>query len=121
MTKKTKKVAKKAKVLKVEIVEPVVKDGVFTLKKEPEVVEPVLLPSEPNPEPVVSPNEPKIEGIDEGYKRPSITNVKSVYTKKQFEALIKGYWERFPDMEAKNPAKYEAKKSELAKKLADIK
>ena len=111
MTEKTKKkpAAKKEKVLKVEIIAPEIKIAPETYKKEPIKEEPALIPADPTPKPVVNPNNPKIEGIDTGFKRPSITNVKQVYTPKQYRALIEAY-------KIQNPAKYERKRSELEAK-----
>ena len=119
-TKKTvnkteKKEAKKEKVVKVEMVLPKVEVAPETYKQDPEEQpEPTLLPSDPTPKPAVNPNDPKIEGIDTGFKQPSITNVKTAYTYEQFKALMKGY-------KKQNPAKYKAKKSELVAKLRALK
>ena len=109
------KAVKKEKLLKVQIEQPEVEIAPETYKKKPiEPVEPTLLPAEPSPEPVVNPNEPQMVGIDTGFKKPSITNVKPAYTKKQYEALIAAY-------KKQNPAKYKLKKSELDKKLKEKK
>ena len=114
MIKKIKKTVKKQKVLKVQIEEPKIEIAPDTYKQDPVSVEPVLLPSDPTPEPVFNPNEPEMVGIDTGFKRPSITDVRPAYTKKQYEALMDAY-------KKENPAKYEAKKSELEAKLAKLK
>ena len=110
MTKKT----KKEKVLKVQIEQPKIEIAPETYKKQPVNPESKPLPVNPAPKVVVNPNNPKIEGIDTGFKKPSITNVKYAYTKEQYKTLIENY-------KKENPAKYELKKSELAAKLANIK
>jgi len=110
MIKKIKKTVKKT----VKIVQPDPIVAPDTYKQDPVSVEPVLLPSDPTPEPVFNPNEPEMVGIDTGFKRPSITDVRPAYTKKQYEALMDAY-------KKENPAKYEAKKSELEAKLAKLK
>lgn len=116
---KVKKTVKKP--LKVVIEEPVVDQGKFELKRELPIEEPTLLPADPTPEPTVNPNDPVDTHITEGYKRPSITNVHEVHTKKQFESLVDAYWKNNPDMKEKNPAKYHRKKSELERKLKELK
>lgn len=121
MIKKIKKTVKKQKVLKVQIEEPKIEIAPDTYKQDPVSVEPVLLPSDPTPEPVFNPNEPEMVGIDTGFKRPSITNTKPAYTKKQFKVLIENWLKENESLKESNPAKYEAKKSELETKLAKIK
>lgn len=124
---KTKKAVKKTskKVLKVQIEEPVVEIAPETYKKDPtEQPEPTLLPSDPTPEPVVNPNDPKMEGIDTGFKRPSITNVKPAYTYEQYKELVKGYKEQSEERLKKNPSfreKYDLKMSEMEAKLKALK
>jgi len=122
MAKKKRKVSKK-KVKKVVVEtrpEQLEDQGEFKLKEENVVPEPTPLPKDPEVKPTINPNDPVDTHVSEGYKRPSITNVNHVFTKEQFETLIDAYWKNFPDMKAKNPAKYHAKKSELAKKLANL-
>ena len=121
MTKKKTVKKKVTKPVKVVIEEPVVDQGEFKLKEESVVPEPTLLPSEPEVQPVVNPNDPTLSNVAEGFKRPSLTNIIPAYTKKQFEELIEGYWKRFPDMEEKNPVKFEAKSRELERKLKELK
>jgi len=116
MTKKqtTKKVGKKAKVLKVQITEPVIDPGTFIYKTPPIEPTPPPAPPKPAPAPPVNPNEPVMVHITEGFKRPSITNVLPAYTYEQYERLIENY-------KRENPAKYELKRSELDAKLEALK
>ena len=112
---------KKKKVLKVEVVQPEVEQGISSFKKETIESEVILLPVDPTPEPVFNPNEPEMVGIEEGFKRPSITDRKPVHTKKQFKALIENWLGENESLKEKNPAKYQLKKSELETKLAKMK
>ena len=122
MAKKQKKVRKVTSKKIIETRPEQLEDqGEFKLKKENVVPEPTPLPKDPEVKSVINPNDPVDTHITEGYKRPSITNVNHVYTKAQFKALVDAYWENFPDMKEKNPTKYEAKKSELDRKLAEYK
>jgi len=92
--KKTKKI--KAEVFKIE---PVV-------EKEVEAPKPVV-------EKEVKP-EVTLEPIEQGLKRPSLTDLKPAHTYKSYQKLIEAY-------KIQNPVKYERKKSELATKLAKLK
>ena len=117
MTKKktTKKAVKKEKVVKVQIEQPKVEVAPETYKQDPAKVEkPVELPKDPEVKPVVNPNDPKIEGIDTGFKKPSIANTKFAYTKKQYQKLMDAYKEQ-------NPDKYKLKEAELQAKLRRLK
>ena len=102
--------AVKEEVLKVEIRQPEFEIAPDTYKKEPIESEPMEIPKEIEPEPAINPNNPKTEGITEGHKTRSLIDLKPVYTKEQYKELIKDYAKR-------NPAKYEAKKSELERKM----
>ncbi len=88
--------------------------GDFKLKKENKELESKPIPKDPEVKPLKNPNDPVDTHQNEGYKRPSVTNVQHVYTKKQFEKLMEAY-------KIQNPAKYERKKSELERKLKEIK
>ena len=58
--------------------------------------------------------EAKYEPEKDGYKVPSIANMRRVHTKKDFEELIERY-------KVQNPAKYEQKKVALEQKLKNLK
>ena len=58
--------------------------------------------------------EQKYEHIEEGFKRPSITDVKPAHTKSEYKNLIELY-------KKQNLAKYNLKKSELDAKLRAMK
>jgi len=64
--------------------------------------------------PLVNPNDPIDTHQNEGYKRPSVTNVQQVHTKEQFKALMEGYKKQHPE-------KYKIKKSsgEFDRKLKE--
>lgn len=55
-----------------------------------------------------------LEPTTTNVKNPSISNMKVVYTAKQYKALIEHY-------KKQNPAKYESKKVELERKLKELK
>jgi len=119
MVKKRKKAKKKVskveeKVIKVEVVQPKVEDGEFKLKKETPVEESKPLPKEKKVKVVKNPNDPVDTHVNDGYKRPSITNVHHVHTKEQFRALMEAY-------KKQNPGKYKIKKSsgEFERKLKE--
>ena len=113
MTKKTK--VKKEKIVKVEMVLPKIEIAPETYKQDPvEQPESKPLPVEKEKKPVINPNDPEMVGIDTGFKKPSITNVKSAFTAKQYKVLMENY-------DKENPAKYRAKKSELERKLKELK
>ena len=94
---------KRAKNIKAEVPE--------TLKVVPEVKEEISV--KPVVEAVIEPKLPLVP-IEQGLKRPSITDLKAAHTKKSYLELIEAY-------KIQNPAKYEAKKSELERKLKEIK
>lgn len=54
-----------------------------------------------------------LEPSTDNVKNPSISNMKTVYTYKQYKALIEHY-------KVQNPAKYKQKESELARKLKEL-
>lgn len=52
----------------------------------------------------------KTKGIEEGRKRPSITDMRQVHTKAEYQKIIDRY-------KIQNPVKYASKRSELERKL----
>jgi len=116
MKKTTKKSSSKKakKAMKVIIEQPVVKAAPETYKEPPVVEKPKELPVDPPKKEVANPNDPKIVGRNKGYKEPSITNTKQVFTRKQFDVLVEEY-------KKQNPVKAAAKKSELDAKRKAIK
>lgn len=94
---------KRAKRIKAEVPE--------TFKVEPKVEEEVI--TKPVVEAVIEPKLPLVP-IEQGLKRPSITDLRAAHTKESYRELIEAY-------KIQNPTKYEAKKSELERKLKEIK
>jgi len=112
MTKKTKKAKapKKEKIVKVQIEEPIAKASPETFKVEPKVEKQTEIPKAPVIKPKIDPNNPRLERISEGFKRPSITDLRPAHTKKQFQAVIDAY-------KIQNPVKYEQKRVALEAQL----
>jgi len=115
---KTKKSSRKApkkalKVVEVRVEQPE-DQGKFKLKKETPELESKPMPVEKEVKPLVNPNDPIDTHQNEGYKRPSVTNVQQVHTKEQFKALMEGYKKQHPE-------KYKIKKSsgEFERKLKE--
>ena len=117
MTKKkiTKKAVKKEKVVKVQVEQPKIEVAPETYKQDKAKIEVSKeLPKDPEKKPVINPTDPKLVGIDDGFKKPSITNLEPAYTYKQYKSLMEAY-------EKQNPKKYRLKKSELETKLRRLK
>ena len=97
------KTKKRAKRIKAEVPE--------TFKVEPKIEKEVK--AKPVVEEKVEPKMPLVP-IEQGLKRPSITDLRAAHTKKSYLELIEAY-------KIQNPTKYEAKKSELERKLKEAK
>ena len=98
------KTKKRARKIKAEVPE--------TFKIKPEEVKEVIAPK-PEVKKEIKP-EVGLEPVEQGLKRPSITDLKEAHTYKSFEKLIEAY-------KISNPRKYEMKKVALATKLAKLK
>lgn len=128
MTKKKKDVSKKtpalevkpAKEIKVEAPKVEVKeaDVIKSLQDELVSLKEKLGTQEMTIEEIREFNANRVQDVLEprttNVKNPSISNMKVVHTAKQYKALIEHY-------KKQNPAKYEAKKVELERKLKELK